>query len=62
MCSQQDSDEFRERLLHSENDFLVLLFNMLEHRLTDIEDPAIQILGQLASHGTTYPLTLICSA
>ncbi|KAG2031127.1 armadillo-type protein [Suillus americanus] len=23
---------------------------MLEHRLTDIEDPAIQILGQLASH------------
>jgi hypothetical protein len=25
---------------------------MVEHRLTDIEDPAIQILGQLANYGT----------
>jgi len=25
---------------------------MLEHRLTDIEDPAIQILRQLANYGT----------
>lgn len=50
ICAYASHDEFRERLLHPENDFLVLLFNMLEHRLTDIEDPAIQILGQLASH------------
>ncbi|KAG2151118.1 armadillo-type protein [Suillus bovinus] len=43
-------NEFREQLIKPESGFLALLVNMLENRLTDIEDPAIQILGQLAEH------------
>jgi len=53
MSSQPDADNFRQRLLEPESGFLALLIDMLEHRLTDIEDPAIQILRQLAEYGTT---------
>lgn len=50
ICAYARHDKFRKQLLQPENGFLALLVNMLEHRLTDIEDPAIQILGQLASY------------
>lgn len=52
MSSQQDTENFRRRLLDRETNFLELLIDMVEHRLTDIEDPAIQILRQLTNHGT----------
>ncbi|KAG1893589.1 uncharacterized protein F5891DRAFT_985735 [Suillus fuscotomentosus] len=42
------TDIFRDRLFDPGCGFIALLVDMLEHRLT--EDPAIQILGQLASH------------
>ncbi|KAG1821364.1 armadillo-type protein, partial [Suillus variegatus] len=50
ICAYARHEEFRKRLLRPESGFLALLIDMLEHRLTDIEDPAIQILGQLANY------------
>ena len=52
MNSQPDAENFRQRLLGPERGFLALLIDMLEHRLTDVEDPAIQILRNLADYGT----------
>jgi len=57
MSSQHNIDIFRQRLLDHESNFLELLVDMVEHRLTDIEDPAIQILRELAKYGTEDELT-----
>ncbi|OAX37717.1 ARM repeat-containing protein [Rhizopogon vinicolor AM-OR11-026] len=51
ICAHAIYEEFRQRLLDGERNFLTLLIDMVEHRLTDIEDPAIQILRQLAIYG-----------
>ncbi|KAG0706276.1 armadillo-type protein [Suillus ampliporus] len=50
ICAYARHENFRKALLDPENGFFALLIDMLEHRLTDIEDPAIQILRQLASY------------
>lgn len=50
ICAYARHDTFRKQLLQQESGFLALLVNMLEHRLTDIEDPAIEILRELAVH------------
>lgn len=57
MSSQQNIETFRRRLLDHESNFLALLVDMVEHRLTDIEDPAIQILRELAQYRTEDELT-----
>ncbi|KAG2131659.1 hypothetical protein DEU56DRAFT_453813 [Suillus clintonianus] len=50
ICAYATHETFRQSLLKPESSFLELLVDMLEHRLTDIEDPAIHILRHLAHH------------
>lgn len=50
ICAYATHVTFRQSLLKPESSFLELLVDMLEHRLTDIEDPAIHILRHLAHH------------